>query len=385
MLQKGHHNVQLDAEAWDRLITWIDLNVPCYGTWHEAREIPKNFEQRRYEMKKLYSNVDEDIEAIPLTYTNRLAFVPPAPEPPRPAPVKLPGWPFDAAKAAQMQSALGNTDMAVDLGNGLIIKFKRIPAGEYVMGDVNGFPDEFPTAVVRVTKPFWMAVSEVSLGQFQAFSPTHKNGFYDKHYKDQVNPGYSMDDPKYPVIRVSWNEAMQFCKWLSEKTGKKVTLPTEAQWEWACRAGADTALNYGDLNADFSKCENLGDRSLKLMAVTGVNPQPIQNPDKFWDYIPKDDRFDDGVLQLADVEAFTANRWGLKTMHGNAREWTLSTFRPYPYNVGAGASDATTGGKKVVRGGSWYERPQFSRSAFRLAFPDWQKVYDVGFRVIIAD
>ena len=388
MLQKGHHNVHLDAEAWDRLITWIDLNVPCYGTWHEAKEIPKNFEQRRLEMKKLYANVDEDIEATPVTYTNRLAFVAPAPEQiqnPKSKIQNLPGWPFDAAKAAQMQAALGSIDLAIDLGNGLLMKFKRIPAGEFVMGDVNGFPDESPTAVVRVTKPFWMAVSEVSLGQYQAFAPTHKNGYYDKHYKDQVNPGYLMDDPKFPVIRVSWNDAMQFCRWLAQKTGKKVTLPTEAQWEWACRAGTDTAMNYGDLNTDFSKSENLGDHSLKELAVSGVNPQPIKNPDKFWDYIPKDDRFDDGVLLLADVEAFLGNRWGLKSMHGNVREWTLSTFRPYPYNAGAGASDATTAGRKVVRGGSWYERPKFSRSAFRLAFPDWQKVYDVGFRVIIEE
>ena len=65
MLRKGHHNVKLDAEAWDRLITWIDLNVPAYGTYHEIAPIPSNFEKRRYEAKKKYANVDEDIEAIP--------------------------------------------------------------------------------------------------------------------------------------------------------------------------------------------------------------------------------------------------------------------------------------------------------------------------------
>ena len=65
MLRKGHHNVKLDAEAWDRLITWIDINVPAHGTYHEIAAIPHNFEKRRYESKKKYANVDEDIEAIP--------------------------------------------------------------------------------------------------------------------------------------------------------------------------------------------------------------------------------------------------------------------------------------------------------------------------------
>ncbi len=390
MLEKGHHNVKLDAEAWDRIITWIDLNVPCYGTWHEAREIPKDFEKRRYEMKKLYANVDEDIEATPVTYTNRLAFVPPAPEPAKISNLKSqiqnpPGWPFDAAKAAQMQAALGNTDFILDLGNGLTMKFKRIPAGEFVMGDLNGYPDESPPAVVRIAKPFWMAVTEVSLAQYQAFNPKHENGYYDRHYKDQVNPGYSMDDPKLPVIRVSWDGAMQFCHWLAQKTGKRVTLPTEAQWEWACRAGTDTAMNYGTLDTDFSSFENLGDKTLSQLAVSGVDPKPIKNPDKFWDYIPKEERFNDGVLMLADVDAFAGNRWGLKNMHGNAREWTLSNFRPYPYSIAAGANDVSLSGDKVVRGGSWYERPKFARSGFRLAVPNWQRPYNVGFRVIIEE
>ena len=390
MLQKGHHNVKLDAEAWDRLITWIDLNVPCYGTWHEAREIPKNFEKRRYEMKKLYCNVDEDIEAIPPTSATRPPFVAPAPEPAKTASPNshLPSaknWPISAEKAAQMQAALGNTEMTLDIGGGLTMKFKRIPAGKFVMGDLSGFPDESPTAAVRVAKPFWMAVTEVSLAQYQAFNPAHKNGYYDRHYKDQVNPGYSMDDPKLPVIRVSWDGAMKFCKWLAQKTGKRVTLPTEAQWEWACRAGTDTAMNCGTLDTDFAPFENLGDKSLSLMAVSGVDPKPIKNADKFWDFIPKEDRFNDGVLMLADVDAFAANRWGLKNMHGNAREWTLSNFRPYPYSAAAGANDANLPGNKVVRGVSWYERPKFARSAFRLAVPNWQRPYNVGFRVIIEE
>lgn len=385
MLRKGHHNVKLDDEAWDRLITWIDLNVPAHGTFHEAGNIPSNFEQRRYEAKKKYALVDEDIEAIPNPKGPPAAFVQPAPEPPRPAPVTVTGWPFDAAQAAQMQAALGETAMKLDFGNGLYLTLKRIPAGEFAMGDVNGDANEYPMARVKIERPFWMAATEISLQQYQQFDPNHRNGYYDQHYKDQVRPGYLMDNPQLPVIRVSWQQAMSFCRWLSARTGKHVTLPTEAQWEWACRAGASTPMFYGDLNSDFSAFANLADASIKKLAVQGVDPQPIPNPDKYWDFVPKEPRFDDGVLHLAECGKYKPNAWGLHDMIGNVAEWTLDNYRPYPYLVAAAANDATATGRKVVRGGSWAERPKESRAASRLDYPAWQRVYNVGFRVVVLD
>jgi hypothetical protein len=84
MLQKGHHNVKLDAEAWDRIITWIDLNVPALGTWKEVGNIPKDFEKRRYEMRKEYTGIDEDIEAIPNPYQKNVKFIPPPAMPLKP-------------------------------------------------------------------------------------------------------------------------------------------------------------------------------------------------------------------------------------------------------------------------------------------------------------
>jgi formylglycine-generating enzyme required for sulfatase activity len=194
-----------------------------------------------------------------------------------------------------------------------------------------------------------------------------------------------MDNPEFPIIRVSWDEAMAFCQWLSKKTGKNVTLPTEAQWEWACRAGTNTPFWYGDLNTDFSKNANVADKQIKKLAVQGVDPKPIPNPDKFWDFELKDDRFDDGTLHLAPVTQYAANPWGLQNMHGNVAEWTLSNYRPYPYDPAAGKNDATTPGKKTVRGGSWYDRPKESRSSFRLHYPQWQRVFNVSFRVIVEE
>ena len=110
-----------------------------------------------------------------------------------------------------------------------------------------------------------------------------------------------------------------------------MTLPTEAQWEWACRAGTGTPMFYGDLNHDFSRYANLADATIAQLAVSGVDPQPIRNPDKFWDFVPKEARFNDGVLHLADCGRYQPNAWGLRDMIGNVAEWTLNDYRAYPY------------------------------------------------------
>lgn len=385
MLRKGHYNVKLDDEAWDRLFTWIDLNVPAYGTYSEIAAIPGNFQARRFECRVKYSGVKEDIESYPTPMPARAQFVKPEPMPAKPARVTLAGWPLGADKAAKLQAELGNTDLKLDLGNGVSIALKKVPAGEFVMGDVDGASDEYPMAPAKIVKPFYVGTTEITLQQYQQFDPSHHNGYYDQHYKDQVRPGYLMDSPQFPVIRVSWPQAMEFCKWLSAKTGKKVTLPTEAQWEWAARAGTDSAFFYGDLNTDFGAFANLADASISKLAVTGVDPQPIPNPDKFWDYVPKESRFNDGVLHLAAAGHYKCNTWGLHDMIGNVGEWTLDTYRPYPYSVDAASKDAAQGGRKVVRGGSWSERPRESRVSSRLDYPAWQKVYNVGFRVIIEE
>ena len=384
MLRKGHHNVKMDDDGWDRLITWIDLNVPAFGAFSENRSIPKDFEKRRFDCKKQYAGVEEDIETLP-PFKPRPAFVKPAPMPPKPAKVTVANWPLPPGKAQQMQSTLSAVDSQLDLGGGVKITLKKIPSGEFGMGDVNGDVNEYPMAKVKIAKPYYLGTTEITLQQYMMFDPAHHNGYYDMHYKDQVKPGYLMDSPQLPVIRVSWQQAMAFCKWLSAKTGRKVTLPTEAQWEWACRGGTDSQFFYGTTDTDFSSFANLADASISQLAVTGVNPQPIKNPDKFWDFVPKDARFNDGVLHLAEVGRYKANVWGLNDMIGNVAEWTLDNYRPYPYSPELASNDATSTGRKVVRGGSWASRPKEARASWRQDYPAWQRVYDVGFRVAVED
>ncbi|MHC4511344.1 MAG: formylglycine-generating enzyme family protein, partial [Planctomycetota bacterium] len=101
------------------------------------------------------------------------------------------------------------------------------------------------------------------------------------------------------------------------------------------------------------------------------------------DLVPRDDRFNDRKLVTASVGSYRPNPWGLHDMHGNAWEWTRSAYQPYPYNPNDGRNDLTQTGRKTVRGGSWYDRPKRCRSAFRLSYPAWRKVYNVGFRIVI--
>jgi formylglycine-generating enzyme required for sulfatase activity len=381
MLQKGHHNVQLDAEAWDRLVTWIDLNAPYHGTWTEAGAKPEVLE-RRLELRAMYAGVTANPEEIANPYQRVDAFVAPEPLERDVRQVSVAGWPFDENTARQKQ---GGGVQELELGDGVTMPLVRIPQGAFAMGSNSETPVEQPVVPVKIERPYWMGATEVTLRQYQQFDPDYENGVYDKHYKDQVNRGYYMDQPDFPVIRVSWQKAAEFCQWLSARTGKNVSLPTEAQWEWACRAGSDQPFSYGDLDTDFSPFANLADAKVIEMAVSGVNPQPIPDPSPAMDFELKDTRFNDGVLHLANVGSYRPNAWGLYDMHGNVAEWTRSDYRPYPYDDNDGRNDGSLSVKKTLRGGSWHDRPLRSTSSFRLGYPTWQRVYHAGFRIVVED
>jgi formylglycine-generating enzyme required for sulfatase activity len=199
-----------------------------------------------------------------------------------------------------------------------------------------------------------------------------------------------MNEPDQPVVRVSWSRAMAFCNWLGEHTGMNVTLPTEAQWEYACRAGTDTPFHYGDLDTDFAGYANLGDaRLIEFAACTAqggyTRAELIRNPSRYDDWVPKDDRYDDGGFVSHPVGKYAANAWGLHDMHGNVAEWTRTAFAAYPYDAHDGRNDTTGAQRRVVRGGSWYDRPFRCTSAYRLAYAPYQPVFNVGFRVVVLE
>jgi formylglycine-generating enzyme required for sulfatase activity len=153
-------------------------------------------------------------------------------------------------------------------------------------------------------------------------------------------------------------------------------LPTEAQWEYACRSGSTSPLWYGTLDDDFSRSANLSDATHYTVDYPHV---PTAVPP----WRPADTRFDDGWRVSAPVGAFGANPRGLFDMHGNVAEWTRSTYRPYVLTAGHDRNNRTD--RKTVRGGSWLDRPRRARSAFRTHYEPSQAIHDVGFRVMCED
>ena len=426
-LQKGHYGVELDKESWDRINTWIDLNVPYRGIWTNPQ-----YEDRRMELSKLYANLDTNPEE---EYRQSLTAVPKeniaklSPEQLDAAIQKFAvkdtlsvrGFPFDAQSAKQLQGrtagtqtkfvvALGNapepsaktgfpadtsvawapsmgltvgnqkrvvapaTSEKVDLGNNRQISFVLIPAGEYIMGQLDGLPDEQNRRIVKIEKPFWMVETEITNGQYGIFDPEHDTRYLPEEGKDHIVPGYIANHPDQPVARISFQEAEAFCRWLSEKAGKTVKLPTEAEWEWAARAGTETPFWYGDWNTDFTKYANLAGEEVRRTYTTWESGSTIHIRRPFGEnsiYPLRDKRFTDKWFVVDYVKQYEPNPWGLYDMIGNVWEWT------YPDPA------LTKDGKVVARGGSWKDRPKYASSSVRVIYEPWQKVMNVGFRPII--
>ena len=349
LLKKGHHNVVIDKEEWDRIYTWIDLNVPYYGTYREsmgrANAWSPHSEQaaaRRRELMKRFAHVEIDPEAVAEVPKQDIKPVmPPAETGAQNAEIKLAGWPFDEKAAKKMQADAGKeTRKTVTLADGVALNLVLVPAGEFVMGDAAGYPDEWPRSVVKIEKPFWMGEVEISNQLFALFDPQHDSAYQDMAGKDQSARGYPANQPNQPVVRVSCRQAMEFCAWLSARTGKKIGLPTEAQWEWACRGGAELA-----------PASLLGKCNSKWSAA-------------------------------ATVGSSAPNPWGLKDMYGNACEWTRTAYRPYPYRDNDGRNDPASTESKVVRGGSWQDTVNRVRAGIRIPYQPYRALHNVGFRVV---
>jgi formylglycine-generating enzyme required for sulfatase activity len=261
------------------------------------------------------------------------------------------------------------------LGGGATLELVRIPAGEFVMGAASGEVDERPLARVSIDEDFWMSVCEITNEQYRRFDPSHDPGLFMKRSLDVNGPGVALDGPRQPVVRVSWERAIAFCHWLSDRAGEPFMLPTEGQWEYACRAGSSTEFSFGDPGDDFSRDVNAADAAIQRWYTVTGGVIVLQD-------IPADPRCDDHSMVTADVASYRCNAWGLYDMHGNAAEWTLSTYRPYPYGEEDGRNSLALSGRKVVRGGSFHDRLKRCRSAYRLSYPAWQRVHNVGFRVV---
>ena len=223
------------------------------------------------------------------------------------------------------------------------MEFVWIPKGCFQMGSpISGRgrnDNEHPHQVC--IEGYWLAKHEVTNSQYRQFKPSHDSGQYE---------GNSLNGDTQPVVEVSWNAAVAFAEWLTAKTGKTFKLPTEAEWEYAARAGTQTARYWGDDDASLCRHANIADRTSK-----------VAFSDFTWAY----DGCDDGYKVSAPVGRFAANAYGLHDMLGNVWEWTSS---PYDQAYAGGEKRAAAkdeGGQRVARGGSWGNEPRGVRSAAR--------------------
>jgi formylglycine-generating enzyme required for sulfatase activity len=174
------------------------------------------------------------------------------------------------------------------------MKLILVKPGSFLMGSADGDWDERPAHAVTLSQPFLIGATEVTNAQYEQFDPQHR--------PLRGKLGFSKDDEE-TVVFVSWEQAAAFCRWLSEKEGKPYRLPTEAEWEYACRAGTTDRYHTGEtLPAPFQK-------------NVGMSWFPGRSSEK------------DGVpLHVAKTPA---NPWGLHDMHGNVEEWCLDWYGPY--------------------------------------------------------
>lgn len=243
-----------------------------------------------------------------------------------------------------------------DLGNGVTLEMVQIPGGSFKMGsslgEVQRHIDEEPQHLVKVPG-FFMGKYEVTQAQWKALASFPK--FNPSHFKGNTRP----------VERVSWNDAVEFCKRLSRKTGRTYRLPSEAEWEYACRAGTFTPFYFGETIT--TNLVNYNGKDTYAAAPKGEYRH-----------------------RTTDVRSFPPNSFGLYDMHGNIWEWCQdnwhSNYNGAPTDGSAWIDNDNT--SRVLRGGSWFHKPEFCRSAYRNNLTNKGRgiINDLlnGFRVVCA-
>jgi formylglycine-generating enzyme len=310
--------------------------------------------------------------------------------------------PFDAsaAKSARAWWSAG-LKLPTELTNSLGAKLVLIPAGEFYMGSTpleigqvrridptfkkEWEQEEQPQHRVRISRPFYLDVHEVTRKEFAQFvratgyqTDAKRDGkggcgfdaatgeFRQDPVYDWQNPGFSQNENE-PVVNVSWNDATAFCEWLSRKEKAVYRLPTEAEWEYACRAGTTSLFYTGDEPESLTTVGNVADGTLKA---------------KFANWTTIGGR--DGYAFTAPVGSFQPNGFGLFDMHGNVWEWCQDWYASgyYAKSPENDPQGPLRGSVRVFRGGSWYDAADLCRSAFRYWDVPTYRDYFLGFRIV---
>lgn len=278
----------------------------------------------------------------------------------------------------QARSALNNYIMAITFGISIFVlfilifllsgskdidpKMVKIPAGSFSMGCISNdddcFDDEKPVHTVNI-KAFSLAETEVTFDQWQAC--VDDGGCQSNPKPDDEGWGRG----KHPVINVSWDDTQEYIQWLNKKTGKHYRLPTEAEWEYAARAGTTTKYWWGNQAPSCSKNDK-----------NGASHDVGENSDC---YYKSNDKYRGTEL----VASYTANPWGLYDTAGNVWEWVEDRHHDDYKNAptDGAAWNAGDSSNRVIRGGSWFSYPRNLRSAVRFRFTPDDRSNSLGFRL----
>ncbi|MEL7511074.1 MAG: SUMF1/EgtB/PvdO family nonheme iron enzyme [Cyanobacteria bacterium J06554_3] len=255
------------------------------------------------------------------------------------------------------------TTFTENLGNGVSLDMVRIPGGRFVMGAAKGEPEanenEYPQREV-VVPGFWMGRCVVTQAQWKALMGPKAIGAQQSGNSLSATPPFEqpLKKPQQPIENIFWTDAVAFCQQLSLQTGRDYQLPSNAQWEYACRAGSTTPFHFGETLtpelANYNGNYTYGQGTKGLYRET-----------------------------TTEVGSFSPNAFGLYDMHGNVWEWCLDGWQTHAKAL---SLDATIRGlaskKKALRGGSWFYLPSNCRSAYRMTYPFHNRTDDRGFRII---
>ncbi len=272
--------------------------------------------------------------------------------------------PFDADAAAKHRAAWGkHLDVPLEVETVIGLKLGLIPPGEFMMGspeDEEGRQRGEDLHKVRLTKPFYLALCEVTQDEYEAIM--NDNPSYRAARLARTKQNYDVDTSRFPVERASYIEALEFCRRLSELPSEKAAgrvfrLATEAEWEYAGRAGAATAFPFG------AGCNG------EQANVNGKHPYKMDKPGP-------------SLNRPATVGSFPANAFGIFDTVGNKWEWCADWIGAYPKDeVTENPTGPDKGEARVVRGGSWRNPGVDCRAAMRYAYDPRIKAYDVSFRI----
>jgi formylglycine-generating enzyme required for sulfatase activity len=290
--------------------------------------------------------------------------------------------------------------LILDLGGDQKLELVRIRKGTFRMGSTKSDCDalikqydlkagaldgEQPQHDVELTQDFYLGKTEVTVGQFKRFITASSyrteaeegdgasgwdvnNGEYRKEKAfSWRNPGFAQDD-RHPVVCVSYRDAERFCAWVEKQTGVKVGLPTEAQFEYACRGDTTTRCFTGDDPESLERYANLADAALKK-----------KYPNWPWATVT----FDDGAVFTAPVHSYKPNPFGLHDMTGNAWEWCADWYsdKMYTANKRTDPTGPSDGSVRVMRGGGWNDSAINGRAAARAGYWAADRGNGLGFRV----